>query len=96
MDDIFSFDNNYYWRIGENVESNPIQDQHSVIVDKQSKSNPELIVNNNTVGVIYSGYKNSRSKTRWEYYCSRNNVTFYDVNERLFVDEIISGTKIVK
>ena len=86
LDDIFSFDNNYYWRIGENIESNPIQEQHSIIVDKQSKSNPEKIVNNNSVGVIYSGYKNSRDKTRWDYFCERNNIAFYDVNEKLFVD----------
>ncbi|MCK5907925.1 MAG: ComEC/Rec2 family competence protein, partial [Flavobacteriales bacterium] len=51
LEDIFSFDNKYYWRIGENIESNPIQEQHSIIVDKQSKSNPEKIVNNNSVGV---------------------------------------------
>ena len=86
LEDIFSFDNKYYWRIGENIESNPIQEQHSIIVDKQSKSNPEKIVNNNSVGVIYSGYKTSRDKTRWEYFCERNNIAFYDVNEKLFVD----------
>jgi len=83
--DLFIFDNKYYWRIGDSIDSNPIRVNHIVIVDKLIHLNPGKIMNVNTMGVIYSGYKNSNSKIRWESFCTKNDIAFYNTNENLFV-----------
>ena len=92
LDDIFSFDNTYYLRLSSGVEVNPISENHFIIVDKQVELNPENIINESTVGIIYSGYINSISKTRWEYFCSRNKIAFYNTNDELFEITSIDST----
>lgn len=87
--DVLSFDNNYYWRVGENIDYNPIAHHHLIILGKDVRSNPEIIVNKNTVGIVYSGYRNSSYKTRWEYFCSKKDIAFYDVNNVLFNETIL-------
>jgi competence protein ComEC len=84
LDDVFSFDETYYLKLSDGIEINPIIENHFIIVDKQVKLNPERIVNSKTIGVVYSGYGASSYKTRWEYFCSRNDIAFYDVNEAMF------------
>lgn len=83
LDDVFSYGENYYWRIGDGFGYNPFDDNHLIIVDKQIRSNPCDIVNSFTEGVVYSGYSKSIYRTRWDYYCSRNDLSFYDVNDVL-------------
>jgi competence protein ComEC len=84
LDDVFSFDETYYLKLSNGIEINPIIENHFIIVDKQVKLNPERIVNSKTIGIVYSGYGASSYKTRWEYFCSRNDIAFYDVNEAMF------------
>ena len=84
LDNVFYFNDNYYWKIDKNFKYNPILYPHTIIVGRKSKSNPEMIVNDKTQSVIYSGYENSSSKSRWEYFCSRKNIKFDDVNNMLY------------
>ncbi len=82
-DDIFFFDN-YFFRISNELSTNPIDKPHYLIIDKKVKNNPQLIVNGNTKGVIYSGYENSKYKNRWEYFCVKKGIPFSDTNICLF------------
>ena len=80
----FYFDDNYYLRLTKSIKSNPIVEEHYILIDNIVKKNPEIFVNENTLGVIYSGYEKSSYKLRWNHYCSQNNIAFFDTNEKMY------------
>ena len=84
VNSIFYFDDNYYLRLTSNINSNPIVEEHYILIDNTVKKNPEIFINKNTLGVIYSGYKKSSSKLRWNHYCTRNSISFIDTNEKMY------------
>ncbi len=85
LDDVFVFNKHFFWEINSSKVENPISTKHTIIVNKNSIVSPEKGVNSNTTLVIYSGYKNSYNKNRWEYYCLTNNITFHSVRDSLYV-----------
>ena len=85
LDDVFVFNKHFFWEINSSKVDNPISTKHTIIVNKNSIVSPEKGVNSNTTLVIYSGYKNSYNKNRWEYYCLTNNITFHSVRDSLYV-----------
>jgi len=92
LKDIFHFNNNYYWKVIRAFDINPIHENHFLIIDNNTKSNPEIMVSTKTLGVLYSGYSNSNIKNRWEYFCNKINLDFYNTNDSLFVDEYKSNS----
>ena len=84
VENIFYFDDIYYLNLTNNIRYNPIVEQHYILIDYNVKNNPEIFINKNTLGVIYSGYKKSNSKLRWNHYCTQNNIAFFDTNEKMY------------
>jgi len=85
--DVFAFQSVFYLKVNVQVHQNLIQENNILLVGKDVKINPRDIVNDKTLGVIYSGYENSSLRMRWQYYCDKNQLKFYDVNETLFVNQ---------
>ena len=81
---VFYFDDTYYLNLTSNSKSNPIVEKHYILIGNTIKNNPEIFINKNTLGVIYSGYKKSNSKLRWDHYCTQNSIAFFDTNEQMY------------
>ena len=84
INDIFNYNSYLYWNLNKEYTDNVITTNHNVIIGNKIINNPSILINKNTKGVIFTGYKNSLSEKRWEYYCKINILPFYNCNDSLY------------
>jgi competence protein ComEC len=85
---LFYFDGKLYWSPKEEVEYNPLNESHSLIISNEAESNPNLTKNKFTESVILTAYSNSIVKRRWEHFCDKKKIAFYCTSDSLYVADV--------
>jgi competence protein ComEC len=83
INSIFFFNKIVFLKVEELFDTNPILENHFLIIDNNINLSPKLLITSNTKGVIFTDYK-SINKKRWEYYCIKKNIPFFNTTKNLF------------
>ena len=90
IEDVFIFNDEVFWKVNKITSKNIINENHTIIIDNSIKTNPNIITNEYTKRVVYTGYSSSVYKDRWELYCEKNNIIFYNSTNDLFSVEHVN------
>ncbi|MEN8138088.1 MAG: ComEC/Rec2 family competence protein [Bacteroidota bacterium] len=85
LNNTFIFKQKIFWKADDEIGSNPFNHRYATIIDNDTKTNPKIIANKYLDRVIYTGYRNSVNKSRWEYFCIKNKIPFHSAADSLFI-----------